>query len=308
MELIWDQTPKSRWMRLHGQSGAALQQDWAFGEAFAAFGARTLRAEARLDGRTAALAQFSVRSLGGFAEWALCTRGPVWVGAEDPALRAEILRRLRREAPLKRPKATFFTPDEPDRPETRAFWRGAGLRRVMTGYSTVLLDLSQSLDALRASLHQKWRNRLKKAEAAPISVRRPTPKLSRYAWLLRAEEKQRAERGYAALPTALTPAFAERAGRDSVTVLEAAHRGRPVAAMLFLRHGSAATYHIGWSDEDGRRLGAHNLLLWRAVESLRAAGVRRLDLGGVDTESGAGLARFKLGSGGEVTTLAGVFV
>lgn len=308
MDILWDQTPKSRWDGLHGAQGAALQQDWAFADAFAAFGNRALRAEAQMDGRTVALAQFSVRSLGGFAEWGLCTRGPVWVDADDPALRAEVLRRLRKEAPLKRPKATFFTPDEPDQPETRAFWRQAGLRRVMTGYSTVMLNLSLSLEDLRAGLHQKWRNRLKRAEDAPISVRSAPPKLSRYAWLLREEERQREARRYEALPTALTPAYAQRGGADRVTVLEAVHKGRPVAAMLFLRHGSAATYHIGWSDAEGRRLGAHNLLLWNAIERLRAAGVRALDLGGVDTEHGAGLARFKLGSGGAVTTLAGVFV
>ncbi|MEO1330849.1 MAG: GNAT family N-acetyltransferase [Pseudomonadota bacterium] len=308
MDILWDDTARARWDKLHSAAGAALQQDWAFGDAFATFGNRALRAEAQVDGRTVALAQFSVRSLGGFAEWALCTRGPVWLGAEDPDLRAEVIRRLRRDAPLKRPKASFFTPDEPDRPEIRAFWRGAGLRRVMTGYSTVLVNLGQRLEDLRAGLHKKWRNRLTQAEAAPVTVRAAPAKLSRYAWLLREEEKQRSERGYAALPTALTPAYAQRGGSDRLTLLEAVHRGRPIAAMLFLRHGQAATYHIGWSDADGRRLGAHNLLLWSAFERLQAAGVRVLDLGGVDTERGAGLARFKLGAGGEVTTLAGLYV
>lgn len=308
MDILWDQTPKSRWDRLHGAQGAALQQDWAFGAAFAEFGNRALRAEARVDGRTVALAQFSVRSFWGVADRALCSRGPVWVEAAEPDVRAEVLHRLRREAPLRWPRAMFFTPDEPDGPEIRAFWRRAGLRRVMSGYSTVTLDLSQSLERLRAGLNQKWRNRLTKAEGAPISVRAAAPKLGRYAWLLREEERQRAERGYVALPTALTPAFAAKGGSDRITLLEAVHRGRAVAAMLFLRHGRAATYHIGWSDADGRRLGAHNLLLWSAIDRLRAAGVQALDLGGVDTESGAQLARFKLGSGGQVRTLAGVFV
>ena len=56
-----------------------------------------------------------------------------------------------------------------------------------------------------------------------------------------------------------------------------------------------------------KNLGAHNLLLWRAMLALRERGVRVLDLGGVDTGRGAGLARFKIGTGGEVVTLAGVY-
>jgi lipid II:glycine glycyltransferase (peptidoglycan interpeptide bridge formation enzyme) len=77
--------------------------------------------------------------------------------------------------------------------------------------------------------------------------------------------------------------------------------------MLFLVHGEAATYQIGWVGDAGRDLGAHNLLLWQAILKLRERGVRVLDLGGVDTARGAGLARFKIGTGGEVVTLAGVF-
>ena len=78
--------------------------------------------------------------------------------------------------------------------------------------------------------------------------------------------------------------------------------------MLFLLHGVAATYEIGWSGERGREMHAHNLLLWQAIGELQARGVRRLDLGGVNTGRSAGLARFKLGTGGEVLTLAGSYL
>jgi lipid II:glycine glycyltransferase (peptidoglycan interpeptide bridge formation enzyme) len=85
--------------------------------------------------------------------------------------------------------------------------------------------------------------------------------------------------------------------------------GRDAAAgMMFLVHGEAATYQIGWVGDAGRELGAHNLLLWHAMLELRERGVRTLDLGGVDTARGAGLARFKLGTGGEVVTLAGSYL
>ena len=77
--------------------------------------------------------------------------------------------------------------------------------------------------------------------------------------------------------------------------------------MMFLVHGCAATYHMGWASEAGRKSGAHNRLLWEALGRLRARGVRQLDLGGVNTVSGAGIARFKLGTGGRLVTLGGTY-
>ena len=81
-----------------------------------------------------------------------------------------------------------------------------------------------------------------------------------------------------------------------------------VAAMLFLVHGTAATYHVGWSNDAGRDTNAHNLLLWRAFHELKERGVKQLDLGGINTRSLAGISRFKIGSGGQVVTYAGTFV
>ena len=78
--------------------------------------------------------------------------------------------------------------------------------------------------------------------------------------------------------------------------------------MMFLLHGSAATYQVGWSNDTGRRLNAHNLVLWQAMQALQQRGVRQLDLGGVNTQRSAGIARFKLGTGGRVLRLAGTYL
>ncbi len=88
------------------------------------------------------------------------------------------------------------------------------------------------------------------------------------------------------------------------------HQGRvrPIAGILVLRHGQAATYAMGWSNEAGRLVKAHYRLLWQAVLSLRELGVTDFDLGGVDTQRGAGVARFKLGLNGTVFTLAGSYL
>ena len=81
----------------------------------------------------------------------------------------------------------------------------------------------------------------------------------------------------------------------------------PAAGMLFLIHGRRATYHVGWTSDAGRDNAAHNLILWSAMKELKAKGVAVLDLGGVNTQSGAGIARFKLETGGAVLQRAGAY-
>jgi lipid II:glycine glycyltransferase (peptidoglycan interpeptide bridge formation enzyme) len=81
-----------------------------------------------------------------------------------------------------------------------------------------------------------------------------------------------------------------------------------VAGMLFLIHGESATYQVGWTNDQGRDLHAHHLVLWHAIEELKSRGVRILDLGGVNTQRSAGVARFKIRTGGRVVTFAGTYI
>jgi lipid II:glycine glycyltransferase (peptidoglycan interpeptide bridge formation enzyme) len=64
---------------------------------------------------------------------------------------------------------------------------------------------------------------------------------------------------------------------------------------------------MGWADEEGRQLNAHNALLWQAMAYLQELGVEQLDLGGVNTHDLPGISRFKLGTGGQAITLAGTY-
>jgi hypothetical protein len=305
MEILWQDLDRARWDEGHARAAGAWQQDWAYGEAIARIGGRVLRAEVRDGAETVAFAQFTWRKFSCFFHGALCTRGPLWTAPLEAKQKAEIYAALKRSAPLKRPRAVLFTPDE-------AAASPIGVERmvkVMTGHATVLLDLTQGLEALRAGMHGKWRNRLVAAEKAGLKVQPNGVKPGQYQWLLEREAEQRRAVGYKAHPVGLVEAFqaAKPDRRQGVITLRVDEGRDPVAGMMFLIHGASATYHIGWSSEAGRETGAHNLLLWNGIEALAARGVRRLDLGGVDTAEGAGIARFKLGAGGDVAQLAGTF-
>lgn len=309
MIVEWNALSRAEWDRAAADAGAALQQDWGYGAAMTALGGRAMRAAVRPapGAPPIALAQILMRDLAyGLARFALCNRGPVWLAPDlGAAEKAACLRALRQAVPARRPRLTLFSPEEEGRPDWLA---AAGLRRVMTGWSTVMLDLRQDAAELRAQMHGKWRNRLAAAEKAGLRAARGGAKPAQYRWLLSREEAQAARRGYQGLPTAFPEAYqAARGDRGAVRVFRAEDGREPAAAMMFLIHGRAATYHIGWSSDAGRKRSAHNLTLWRAVEALKADGIERLDLGGVNTESGAGLARFKLGAGGRCVTLCGAY-
>ena len=297
MEIAWDQTRPRDWERM-AQSGG-MQQAWAYGAACASLGGRVLRAEIRCEGRTIGLAQLIHRKFALFHA-SVCTRGPVWLDASAD-LRSEGLRALRRSLPLPWLRGLFVTPDDTE----TGVLRRAGLSRVMTPYTTAIIDLTRDAKSLRAAMHQKWRNRLSAAERAGLQIGRADRRPDRYRWLLDLESKQQKAERYAALPPAFVTGW-QLAGGD-VRVFTAFANDAPIAVMLFLLHGRRATYHIGWTNTQGRRHSAHNLILWRAILKLKAKGVAELDLGGLNTRDNPGIARFKLGAGAQPHVLCGTW-
>lgn len=181
--------------------------------------------------------------------------------------------------------------------ETGRSWRFA------RGADLALVNLA-SPEQMRARLHQKWRNQLKKAEKSELSVIDQPLDRDRHDWFLAEEQAQQAARGYRSYPAGFLLAYA--AANKGEARLYTAMRGRDrVAAMLVLKHGRMATYQAGITRDEGRKLCAHNLILWRILTDLQRKGVQHLDLGRADLSDG--LRRFKMGAGARVETLAGTF-
>ncbi|MAP94316.1 MAG: FemAB family protein [Ponticaulis sp.] len=303
-----DKLSRQNWDARLAQVPAAYQQDWAYGEVMRQHGAKVLRMSVSDPaGKPCALVQFVLRPFAMVGTLALASYGPIWLTDLSVDEKTLALKAIRRAIKLRWPRLVAITLDDEFSP--RSF------NRVMTGDATVRLDLTQSEDELRKALDGKWRNRLVAAEKSELSFTASGQKAGQYDWLLEEEAKQRQEKGYRGLPPKLTVAWqgqklaAKGADKKAGIRIWRADQGREgVAAMMFLLHGAMATYHIGWSSEEGRKAGAHNLILWRCMLELKALGIRELDLGGVNTGPGAGIARFKLGTGGRIVRRSGVFV
>ena len=335
MEIAWDPRHTPAWDGLHETCVGPIQQHFAYGQALQALGANCLRARLSTDGDLFGIAQFVTRRPLGLLGLALCSRGPLWLPQTPVETRVQACRLLAGSLPLRRPRFALFTPEQTQSPPidsadpvthpsaieaTEASATPVspahelpGLTRVFTGDATVILDLTASDDILRKALHPKWRNRLVAAEGSALKFQRVGEKPSQYQWLLEREGLQRQARAYRALPASFVPAWqvaiASLTPDKPAMLTVRCDIGRDaVAAMMFLLHGRSATYHLGWSNDEGRRHNAHNLLLWRALPLLREQGIVQLDLGGVNTQRGAGLARFKLGTGGQVAINSGTYL
>lgn len=314
MHAHWNPPDQQRWDAFAHAAGAGLQQSWAYGQALQTLHVPCLRvaltAEPEPQAPWVGAAQFIVHRLPWFVRFAFSLGGPIWVPGADLHTQRAGLRLMRRTLPLRRPRVAIFTPPLDTRDPAAPPHAFRGQWALATGGSTVILDLTLDEATRLAQQEGRWRNRLNAAQRSGLRVDTCGTKPRDVAWLVDAESQQRQARRYIALPEGFVAAFQAASPRPAEALLTlAAFSGRErCAGMMFLVHGRSATYHLGWTNETGRELSAHNLLLWEACQRLAARGVERLDLGGVDTTSNPGLARFKLGTGGQVITWAGSFL
>lgn len=303
----------SLWQALPETQAVPLQQHWGYGHALQAIGVPVEVWQASRDGALKAFGIVAKRKFAGLIEVASMMRGPLWVTAPDEGDASAMATAFKSQA---RPWRWRFLAQQPEMEasdEASQALKRAGLRQIMTGYSTPWLDLSVDAAHLRSNLDSKWRNQLNRAADAHLSISVSGRKPHQYAWLLEKEAEQRKGRGYHGVPLGLVPlytdALEENGGEQAVLAVSALSGKRKIAGALFLLHGNSATYHIGWASEEARAVHAQNRVIFEGMLALKEHGIRFLDLGGVDTTaSGAGIARFKLGTGAKVKTLVGTYV
>lgn len=305
----------------------ALEQSWCYGDATAQVTRGKVQPERWLlqgdDGSTIGLVQAFVRRVSSLGRFVRIVRGPLFAPGVARDDRDAALALVRAQYPWRGRCLLWWLPELNGGAESEAAMAQLGMRPMMTGYSSIRCDLRPSPDKLRSQLEGKWRNTLKAAEKSALlmesnSIAAGNWNDEAFAALLGEHARHRLETGFGGPDARFYSAWVDAAqtarpeGEDALLFWAHAgtHQGRvrPIAGILVLRHGHAATYAMGWSNEAGRLVKAHYRLLWQAVLTLRDLGVTDFDLGGVDTQRGAGVARFKLGLNGSVFTLAGSYL
>ncbi|MDW3207271.1 MAG: GNAT family N-acetyltransferase [Alphaproteobacteria bacterium] len=304
IQLDWESPREEEWRRRLEKCGRSTAfQSWSWGAASAAVDRTAVRRAYILkNGRPVGLMQiFEERKLGTFTLGKLI-RGPLFHQPVMPEDRLAAMVLASRDYPLKRLRRYSFMPELPDGPAAQGLMQNAGFHPAMAAYHTAWLDLSQPLSAIRAGMRQNFRNQLCRAERSGLTVRRvddPRPLLARY-------DRHRRQRRYSGPSGAMLAAIRE----EDLLCLEAfpGDGGDSVAGILFVLHGRAATYQVGWTSPEGRNNHAHNLLLWNGLQALVESDIQHLDMGGLDWTRAAGVAHFKSGLPAEPFSLPGTFV
>lgn len=309
LTLHWDALDRPAWEGLFAAAGRTpLTQCWAYGEAKRAEGWRVRRAVVEKDGRPLALAQVLERRLAGILRVGRLNRGPVWL--EPPSEEDLRLALTAIAAPWRPWRGGLFLCAPEVGPEALPLLASLGFReRRSPAWCSAWLDLVPEPDALRRRLDGKWRNMLTGAEKAGLTVEAGDDAQS-LDWLMTQYRALMADKGFGGAPPALIARLRDNAftPRDLTVLRALTPEGEAVSGILLARHGSAATYLVGWNGDAGRRLKAGNLLLWTAMLHLRDQGCRALDLGGIDEVLTPGIAAFKRGMKGEEYRLAGEFL
>ena len=145
-----------------------------------------------------------------------------------------------------------------------------------------MIDLGQEEAILRSGLSGNWRNMLNVAQRKLLQPGVRIDELddqSVFEPLLENCADMMQERGVH-FPVALYRDLRQQLERDGQPGMLLAMRNgeQLLAATWAVPHGDTATYLLGWSGEEGRKLHAHHLLLWETLLRLKARGLRYFDL------------------------------
>lgn len=310
MEIDWSPISNKRWCELLNEAPRAnLLQSWPYAVAARMHDQMMSRRGVIMEnGELLGMLQIQEVKVGPIHVVKL-DRGPLWLDADPGEQRwRSFFASFNGNFPRRIGRWRRILPELDDSQQFRQMLSEAGYRaKRAEPYRTLIVDLRPDLEQIRKRLKGKWRNTLNQAERSGVEAICDRTGKTGVAFL-GAYAADKTVRGYrGAKPARLGTMMAAAEASDDLLILNGQMKGKVVAAILILRHGSGATYQAGWTGEQGRASKAHHLLLWRAIEMLKGDGVRRLDLGGIHPAMAEGVTRFKEGLGGEPVTLPGLY-
>ncbi len=310
--LDWFSGNEQQWDRLLCKSGESnVLQSFVYGEAKRVVEGWTVRRGTIFHGtKIIAIFQALVKSKG-LIKVVRINRGPIFI---DRNLGFEGKKRvyctIKKYFSLLKVRLLLIAPNLEDTPENRAILELTRFRyRNSEGWSSIWLNLSQSVDELRKNLKGKWRNMLNVANRKDLSIEIGSDSIL-FEWMMDRYRETMKEKKFQGPDIALLSELKNQlSNKENLLIFRALDSKKsPVASILIIRHGAASTYLIGWNGIEGRRLKANNFLLWNCMLELKKLGCLWFDLGGIDETKTPDITRFKRGMNGHEYRLVGEFL
>jgi hypothetical protein len=278
-------------------------QAWSYGEGKREQGWSVERLIFHDGAEPVALCQVLVKRILGLPVVARINRGPLFLQrTPSPDLQLNVLSALRRRWRFARRGVLLIAPALPFEEASAALLHAAGFTwRRDGGWGSSLIDLEPTPEAIRASFSSKWRNPLNSAIRAGVEVRMRRD-AEAFEWMLERHIGNMTVKNFVGPDVGFVRAMIA-AAPDSFWVLQALLDGEPISGLLGTRIGVHGENFLGWTNDAGRRTGAHSLLIWNAILGMKAEGCRALDLGGFTTSDKYGA--YKRGMRGKEYRLCG---
>jgi hypothetical protein len=165
-------------------------------------------------------------------------------------------------------------------------------------YYTHTLPLTPTLEETFAKFDSAVRRAIRKAERSGVSVRFGNDLESVRAYY-HLHCRTRTRHGAPPQPFYFFERLCKYVlQRDLGFIALAFHEERPISGAMFFRSRARAIYKYGASDERFQSLRGANLVFWRSIQKLIAAGTAELNFGKT-IMSNEGLRKFKLGWGAQ---------
>ena len=281
--------------------GYSLLQTWEYAEAKSAGGLWTVeRGLFTRGGITVGAAQVMIRRLplvGGGLVWV--NRGPLWYSSKIAF--ADVIKALKIFYVDDRGFYLRIAPPALEVDIAESSGKLAGER----GWASAVLDLSNPLETLRAGLKVKWRGHLNKAERSELDIQIGTK--SEFTTFLKSHTKFTATRNF---DTSVTSEFllkfqSQLPESQKLCAYLAYHSGELIGSVLMAKYGERCEYLAGNTTDQGRRLNVGQLLVWRAICTMKEQGLKSFDVSGMDPDvTPKGIYQFKEGLGGTPYRLA----
>lgn len=233
-----------------------------------------------------------------------CVGGPIG----DPALWAGLPDAMRRAMGLNLVYLRFRC-DAAASPDTLAAIERTGWRRVpvASGSSlTAVLDMSRSLDELKAGLVRRWREELNYSKRQSLVLE--TNASLDPVELGRIFRELVATKQFAStIDETKIRAVLDLLGENVLFFTAKDAEGQVVAFRSSFVLGTQAVDFIAAASPEGRQTRASYAVFWQHVEVLKAMGVTELDLGGIDRDGNPGVYQFKMKTGAVEREMLGEF-
>ncbi len=310
LSLAWNTCTVEEWeKRLARIPRSNLIQTWPYAQTMRAIEHKMTRFGLIMDGeKELGLLQIQEIKFFRLFHVVILDRGPLWFNA--PVARATwdaFFNAFAQNFPRGFGRSRRFMPevllDEPLKLKLDQL----GFRHKARGLQSIWVDLKPDANIIRQNLKRNWRNHLNSAERVVMRVE-DNNKSDHLAWLLKNYEADRRARRYPGPSVDIVKSLVVLSRpKNQVLMLRAVLGGEPIASILVLLHGKSATYQIGYTSPEGRKVSAHHLLLWRAMMKLKEMGIEDFDLGGINPEAAQGVTSFKEGMGGKTFELIGLY-